>query len=42
MLAVGRVTPDPRLLAEHAASAERRQWWFDRVARCHAVLSTGG
>lgn len=38
-LAVGRVTPDPALLAEHAASADRRQWWLDRVARCHAVLA---
>lgn len=39
-LAVGRVTPDPALLAEHAASADRRAWWLDRVARCHALLAT--
>jgi len=41
MLAAGRVTPDMALLAEHAAPAERRQWWLDRVARCHEALSTG-
>jgi O-succinylbenzoate synthase len=39
MLAVGRVTPDPALLAGNAASADRRDWWFDRIARCHAVLA---
>lgn len=39
MLAVGRVTPDPALLAGNAASAERRDAWFDRIARCHAVLA---
>lgn len=38
VLTVGRVTPDPALLAEHAASAARRQWWLDRLARCYAVL----
>ncbi|WP_308291692.1 o-succinylbenzoate synthase [Microbacterium jejuense] len=41
MLAAGRVTPDAALLAEHAASAERRQWWLDRAARCYEVLSSG-
>jgi O-succinylbenzoate synthase len=40
VLAVGRVTPDPALLAAHAASADRRQWWLDRVARCYDVLRT--
>ncbi|MFD4960547.1 o-succinylbenzoate synthase [Microbacterium sp. NPDC058389] len=39
MLAVGRVTPDESLLAEHAAPVERRQWWLDRVARCYDVLA---
>lgn len=39
-LAVGRVTPDPALLAEHAASADRRAWWLERLARCHALLAT--
>jgi O-succinylbenzoate synthase len=41
-LAVGRVIPDPALLAEHAASADRRQWWLDRLARCHEVLGSAG
>lgn len=39
-LVVGRVTPDPALLAAHAASADRRQWWLDRLARCYEVLRT--
>lgn len=39
MLPVGRVTPDPALLDAHAASAERRDWWLDRIARCHALLA---
>lgn len=38
-LHVGRVTPDPSLLAAHAASADRTQWWLDRLTRCHAVLA---
>lgn len=38
-LHVGRVTPDPSLLAAHAASADRTQWWLDRLTRCHAVLT---
>lgn len=41
MLAVGRVTPDESLLAAHAAPADRRQWWLDRVTRCHEVLAAG-
>ena len=40
-LAVGRVTPDAALLDAHAATAERRAWWLDRLARCHAVLHSG-
>jgi O-succinylbenzoate synthase len=39
MLPVSRVTPDAALLAAHEASADRRDWWLDRVARCHALLS---
>lgn len=39
VLPVGRVTPDPVLLDEHAAAADRRQWWLDRLARCHALLA---
>lgn len=40
VLPVGRVHPDPDLLAGNAASVERRDWWLDRIARCHAVLAT--
>jgi O-succinylbenzoate synthase len=39
MLRVGRVSPDADLLAGNAASADRRDWWLDRLARCHAVLA---
>lgn len=38
MLPVGRVSPDAALLAEHAASDDRRGWWLERIARCHALL----
>jgi len=38
-LPVERVVPDPALLAAHEASADRREWWLDRVARCHGLLS---
>lgn len=41
MLPVGRVAPDPALLAEHEASADRRDWWLDRLSRCHALLPRG-
>ena len=39
MLPIGRVEPDPELLARHEASADRREWWLDRLARCHALLA---
>ncbi|MDQ4501669.1 o-succinylbenzoate synthase [Sinomonas sp. ASV322] len=35
----GAVTPDPELLAEHAAPAERRAWWLERLRRCYALLA---
>ena len=38
-LRVGRIVPDPGLLEEHAASAERRAWWLERFERCHALLA---
>jgi len=38
VLPVGRLIPDPALLAEHAASEERRRWWLARMERCHALL----
>jgi L-alanine-DL-glutamate epimerase-like enolase superfamily enzyme len=36
---VRRVTADAALLARHAASAPRRDWWLARLARTYAVLS---
>ena len=42
MLPVTRVTPDPARLDELAASADRRSWWLDRLARCHALLERDG
>jgi O-succinylbenzoate synthase len=41
ILPVGRVSPDPDLLEEHAASDDRRAWWLDRLARCHAIVASG-
>ncbi len=35
-LPVGRVTPDA--LDHVEAAPDRRAWWLDRVARCHALL----
>lgn len=35
----GAATPDPELLREHAAAADRRAWWLDRLRRCYAVLA---
>lgn len=35
----GAVVPEPELLARYAASADRQQWWRDRLARCTAVLA---
>jgi O-succinylbenzoate synthase len=40
-LPVGRMTPSPERLDELAASADRRDWWLDRLARCYAVLAAG-
>ncbi|MDW4571808.1 o-succinylbenzoate synthase [Microbacterium sp. M3] len=40
-LPTGRVTPGPGLLDAHAAPADRREWWLDRLARCHALLASG-
>lgn len=36
---VGRVVPDAARLDRFAASDERRDWWLDRLRRCHAVLA---
>ena len=38
MLPVARVTPDPARLDALAAPADRRDWWLDRLTRCHALL----
>ncbi|MHC2999767.1 o-succinylbenzoate synthase [Microbacterium sp. HJ5] len=40
-LPVGRIAPDAALLAGNAASDDRRDWWLDRLARCHALLDRG-
>ena len=37
-----RVTADQGALAALAAPLERRQWWWERVARCHALLDRAG
>lgn len=39
----GRVAPDPGRLDRLAAPPDRREWWLERLARCHALLtaSTG-
>ena len=39
-LPVGRVQPDAAALAVHEAPADRRGWWLERVARCHALLDS--
>ncbi|WP_394278315.1 o-succinylbenzoate synthase [Microbacterium sp.] len=38
-LPTGRVTPDEGSLAAVAAPAERREWWLERLRRCHAILA---
>ncbi|WP_166876248.1 o-succinylbenzoate synthase [Salinibacterium sp. ZJ450] len=35
---VERVDVSPLLLEWHAASVERRDWWLERIVRCHALL----
>ena len=37
-LPVRRVTPSAALLAEHAATADRSNWWLARLARCYELL----
>lgn len=34
-----RATPDADALARLAAPSERRDWWLDRLARCHSLLT---
>ena len=40
-LPVGPVEPDPSLLAQLAAPADRREWWLRRLERCAALLDRG-
>ncbi|WP_248242540.1 o-succinylbenzoate synthase [Microbacterium kunmingense] len=40
-LPVRRPVPDPALLERRAVDAERRRWWAERIARCHALLASG-
>ncbi len=35
---VREVAANPELLARWAAPAERRDWWLERLRRCHALL----
>jgi o-succinylbenzoate synthase len=37
-LPVGPVAPDPARLQALAASAQRRQWWIDRVTACYPLV----
>ena len=41
-LPVRRVTPSLDLLAEHAATGARHDWWLARLARCYALLAPAG
>ena len=36
---VRRIAPTPRLLDQHAATPERRDWWLARLTRCYALLA---
>ncbi|MFV0320275.1 MAG: o-succinylbenzoate synthase [Microbacterium sp.] len=38
-LPVTRVAPDPARLDALAVDDDRREWWLDRLARCHALLT---
>jgi O-succinylbenzoate synthase len=37
-----RPEPTPEALTDLAAPEDRRQWWRDRLSRCHAVLAAEG
>ncbi|PAY23187.1 O-succinylbenzoate synthase [Dietzia natronolimnaea] len=37
-LPVAAVAPDPARLEGLRASADRRDWWLERIRRCHALL----
>jgi O-succinylbenzoate synthase len=38
-ITVVRVAPDAARLDRLSASPERREWWLERLGRCHAVLA---
>lgn len=38
----GRVIPDAAALTRLEASADRRQWWMERLERCYGVLEASG
>lgn len=38
-ISIGRVAPDAVQLEKLAASGERRDWWLERLERCHALLA---
>ncbi|GAA2899188.1 o-succinylbenzoate synthase [Microbacterium esteraromaticum] len=38
-VSAARVVPDAAALARLEAPADRRAWWFERLERCHALLS---
>ncbi|GAA4478880.1 o-succinylbenzoate synthase [Microbacterium panaciterrae] len=42
IVSADRVVPDPVALARLEASAERRDWWIERLTRCHALLAADG
>jgi len=37
-IAVRRIAPTSQLLAQHAATPERSEWWLARLRRCYALL----
>jgi O-succinylbenzoate synthase len=41
-LAVRRVDVASAILEKHTAAPERREWWVERVGRCHRVLERAG
>ncbi|MGN8027889.1 o-succinylbenzoate synthase [Microbacterium sp. 22242] len=39
LVSPARITPDPTALARLEAGADRRDWWLQRLTRCHALLA---
>ena len=40
-VSAARVIPDADALTRLAAPADRRDWWLERLRRCHALLAAG-